>query len=54
LVDEGRFKVEVEKLASLDIGVIVGAHTPTIRGVSVSSAFDQLAKLPSTVPQPLC
>lgn len=53
LVDEGRLKAEVEKLVRLDIEVIVGAHTPTIRGSSVSSAFDQLAKLPSAVPQPL-
>jgi flavorubredoxin len=53
LVDEALFKAEVEKLAALDIGVIVGAHTPAIRGASVPRAFAQLAKLPSTTPQPL-
>lgn len=53
LVDEGRLRAEVEKLASLGIEVIVGAHTPVIRGTAVQRAFDQMAKLPSAVPQPL-
>jgi flavorubredoxin len=53
LVDEGRLKAEVEKLASLGVEVIVGAHTPVIRGSTVARAFEQLAKLPSAVPQPL-
>lgn len=53
LVDEGRLKAEVDKLARLDPEVIVGAHTPAIRGAAVPRAFDLLAKLPSAVPQPL-
>jgi flavorubredoxin len=50
LVDQARFKVEVDKLAAIGIDVIAGAHTPAIRGSAVPRAFEQLAKLPSTVP----
>lgn len=53
MVDESRLRAEVDKLARLDIGVIVGAHSPAIRGASVARAFEQLAKLPSAAPQPL-
>jgi flavorubredoxin len=53
LVDESRLKAEVEKLASLDIEVIVGSHTPAIRGAAVSRAFEQMARLPSAAPQAL-
>jgi flavorubredoxin len=53
MVDEGLLKAEVDKLALLDVEVIVGAHTPVIRGSSVPRAFELLAKLPSAAPQPL-
>jgi flavorubredoxin len=50
LVDRALFQAEVDKLASLDIGVIAGAHTPAIRGSAVQHAFRQLAELPSYCP----
>jgi flavorubredoxin len=53
LVDENRLKVEVDKLAGLDIEVIVSAHAPAIRGTTVARAFELMAKLPSAAPQPL-
>jgi flavorubredoxin len=53
MVDEGRLKVEVDKLARLGMEVIVGAHTPVIRGSAVARALELLAKLPSAAPQPL-
>lgn len=53
LVDEGRLKAEVDKLASLDVEVIVGAHTAPIRGASLPRAFELMAKLPSAIPTPL-
>lgn len=46
MVDQKRFQAEVDKLAALDIKVIVGAHTPAIRGSAVPVAFDMLARLP--------
>lgn len=52
LVDQARLRAEVDKLAGLGIDIIVGAHTPPIRGPSVHRAFEQLAELPSTVPPP--
>jgi flavorubredoxin len=53
MVDQARFQTEVDKLAGLGIKVIVGAHTPIITGSSIPQAFEQLAKLPSTVPSPM-
>jgi len=53
MVDQARFQAEVSKLAGLGIEVIVGAHTPVICGSAVSQAFEQLARLPSTVPPPM-
>lgn len=53
LVDEGRLRAEVERLAGLDMTVVVGAHSPVIRGADVPRAFELLAKLPSVTPQPL-
>ncbi len=50
LVDRTLFRAEVDKLASLGMDVIVGAHTPAIGPSSLSSAFEQLAALPSGVP----
>jgi flavorubredoxin len=47
LVDRALFQAEIDKLASLEIGVIAGAHTPAIRGSTVHRAFEQLADLPS-------
>ncbi len=46
LVDQTLFKAEVDRLASLDIGVIVGAHTPAIRGATVPQALQHLIALP--------
>ena len=53
MVDQARFQTEVDKLTGLGIKVIVGAHTPIITGSSIPQAFEQLAKLPSTVPSPM-
>ena len=50
LVDQNRFRAEVDKLASLGIETILSAHSPAISGASVSRAFEQMAALPSTVP----
>lgn len=50
LVDRALFSAEVKKLASLEIEVILGAHTPAIRGERVARAFEELANLPSTAP----
>jgi len=50
LVDQARFRAEVENLAALGIDLITGAHTPAIRGASVGRAFELLAELPSTAP----
>jgi flavorubredoxin len=50
MVDEGKFQAEVNKLAALDIKVIVGSHTPAIGGRSIARAFELLARLPSTIP----
>jgi flavorubredoxin len=52
LVDEGKFRAEVDKLATLDIRVIAGAHSPVFRGKSVQRAFEEMSKLPSARPQP--
>lgn len=51
LVDQTRYRAELEKLASLDIKVIAGAHTPAIRGATVRQAFEELADLPTTGPR---
>ncbi|GMU79108.1 MAG: hypothetical protein AMXMBFR46_19010 [Acidimicrobiia bacterium] len=53
MVDEARFTAEVERLAGLDIEVIVGAHTPVITAASMERAFALLAALPSATPPPL-
>ncbi len=53
MVDQARFQTEVDKLAGLGIEVIAGAHTPVICGAHVARAFEQLARLPSTVPPPM-
>jgi len=53
MVDETRFRTQVEQLAALDAQVIVGAHTPVISGSSMARAFELLAALPSTEPAPL-
>jgi len=53
LVDERRLRAELDKLASLEIEVIAGSHTPVIRGAWVARAYEQMAKLPSTAPQAL-
>jgi flavorubredoxin len=53
MVDESLLKAELEKLAALEIDVIVGAHSPVIRGAATPRAFDLMAKLPSASPQPL-
>lgn len=50
LVDRSLFKAEVDKLVGLGIDVILGAHTPAIRGERVTSAFEELANLPSAAP----
>jgi flavorubredoxin len=50
VVDKVKFQAEVKKLAELNLGVIVGAHTPVISGSSIERALDKLAALPSTVP----
>lgn len=51
LVDQSMFRAEVGKLASLGIDVILGAHTPAIRGERVACALRELANLPLTAPQ---
>ena len=53
MVDETKFRPQVERLAAVGADVIVGAHTPVITGASVARAFELLAALPSTVPTPL-
>ena len=53
MVDETKFRPQVERLAAVGADVIVGAHTPVITGSSVARAFELLAALPSTVPTPL-
>ncbi len=53
MVDQTRFRAEVDKLARLGIETIVGAHTPVIPKSHVATAFEQLARLPSAVPAPL-
>ena len=53
MVDQPKFRREVEKLAGLGIDVIVGAHTPVISGPCVAQAFEQMARLPSEVPPPM-
>jgi flavorubredoxin len=50
MVDEAKFRAEVEKLAGLRAEVIVGAHTPVISGSSIDRAFELLAGLPSATP----
>ena len=50
MVDEVRFRPEVERLVALDPEVIVSAHSPVITESSVARAFELLAGLPSTVP----
>lgn len=52
LVDASRYAVEVTGLRSLRAEVIVSAHSPVIRGVSVERALDHLAALPTTEPPP--
>jgi len=49
LADEQRFRREVDDLATLGIEVIVGAHSPAMRGASVPLALEQLARLPEAV-----
>jgi flavorubredoxin len=50
MVDEARFRPEVERLSALDPEVIVSAHSPVITEASMARAFELLAALPSTVP----
>ena len=50
MVDEARFRPEVERLAALEAEVIVSAHSPVIAKSSMARAFALLAALPSTVP----
>lgn len=47
MADPALLRAEVGKLASLDIGTIVGAHSPAMRGASVAKAFEWMAALPS-------
>jgi flavorubredoxin len=44
--DPTMLRAEVGKLASLDIDIIVGAHSPAMRGASVAKAYEQMAALP--------
>jgi flavorubredoxin len=53
MVDEAKFRTQVDKLAGIGADVIVGAHTPVISGSSIERAFELLAGLPSTTPPPL-
>jgi flavorubredoxin len=53
MVDDAKFRPQVEQLAALDAEVIVGAHTPVIAGPSMERAFELLAGLPATVAVPL-
>jgi flavorubredoxin len=53
MVDDAKFRPQVEQLAALGAEVIVGAHTPVISGSSIDRAFELLAALPSTRPTPL-
>jgi flavorubredoxin len=53
MVDEARFRPEVERLAALGAEVIVSAHSPIIPQSSMARAFELLAALPSAVPEPL-
>jgi len=50
LVDEAKFRPEVERLAALGAEVIVSAHSPVITESSMARAFALLASLPSTLP----
>jgi flavorubredoxin len=47
LVDETRFRAEVDRLAALGITTIAGAHTPAIGAAAVPRAFAQMANLPA-------
>jgi flavorubredoxin len=53
MVDEAKFRREVEQLAALGADVIVGAHTPVIPASSMARAFELLTAMPATVPQRL-
>lgn len=53
MVDEGLLRVEVDRLAALDIKVIAGAHSPPIGGDRVRDAFAQMVRLPSWTPLPI-
>jgi flavorubredoxin len=53
MVDEHKYRREVEKVAAVGADVIVGSHTPVIAGPSIEQAFAHLAALPGTVPPPL-
>ena len=50
MCDERLLRGEVDRLASLDIATIVGAHSPPMRGSSVGKAFARMASLPSWKP----
>jgi hypothetical protein len=50
LADRSLFAAEVSKLAGLSIDVILGAHTPAIRGDRVARAFEYMSNLPNTPP----
>ena len=53
MVDDAKYRSEVERLAGLGAEVIVGAHTPVITGASIGRAFELLAELPTATPPPL-
>ena len=53
LVDESKYRREVEQLAAVGPELIVGSHTPVIAGSSIERAFAHLAALPSAIPPPL-
>lgn len=50
LVDRALYRREVERVATLGINTIVGAHTPPLRGAWVARAFAEIARLPEAAP----
>lgn len=47
LVDQTRYRAEVDRLCAREITTIVSAHAPVMRGASVPRAFELLAGLPT-------
>lgn len=49
LADPALYRREVDRLATLGITTIAGAHTPPLRGASVARGFEELLRLPGAL-----